>query len=77
VFTLEVDLDDVVVSHQVAAGQQLRHLGGVGAQYLSYPVGDDAVGAEPQAGQRVHPEHVLLQAGRGTALWMMLTYRLG
>lgn len=59
--TFEVDLDDVVVAHQVPAGQQLRHFGGVGANHVAHPVADDAVGAEAQAGQRVHPEHVLLQ----------------
>lgn len=41
--TFEVDLNDVVVAHQVAAGQQLRHFGGVGANHVAHPVADDAV----------------------------------
>lgn len=81
--TFEVDLDDVVVAHQVAAGQQLRHFGGVRANHLAHPVADDAVWAETQAGQRVHPKHILLQGGEGwedklrrqTALLIMLKYR--
>lgn len=63
--TFEVDPDDVVVAHQVAAGQQLGHLGGVRADHLAHPVAHDAVRAEAQAGVRVHPEHVLLRGEGG------------
>lgn len=63
--TLEVDPDDVAVAHQVAAGQQLRHFRGVRAHHLTHSVADDAVGAETQAGVRIHPKHVLLRGSGG------------
>lgn len=62
--TFEVDPDDVAVAHQVAAGQQLRHFRGVRADHFAHSVADDAVGAETQAGVRIHPKHVLLQSTR-------------
>lgn len=61
--TFKVDLDDVVATHQVAAGQQLRHFRGVGANHLTHPVADNTVWAETQAGQRIHAEYILLQRG--------------
>lgn len=64
--TFEVDPDDIAVTHQVAAGQQLRHFGGVRADHLAHSVADDAVGAETQASVRIHPEHILLR-GSGRA----------
>lgn len=65
--TFEVDLDDVAVAHQVAAGQQLRHFRGVGADHLAHPVARDTVGAETQTGKRVNSEHVLLEGCKGTS----------
>lgn len=64
--TFEVDPDDVAFAHQVAAGQQLRHFRGVRADHLAHSVADDAVGAETQAGVRIHPKHVLLRGSSGT-----------
>lgn len=64
--TFEIDPDDVIIAHQVAAGQQLRHLRGVRADHLAHSVADDAVWAETQASVRIHPEHILLR-GRSRA----------
>lgn len=59
--TFEVDADDVVVPHKVATGQHFRQFRGVGPHHIPHPIADYTVWVQPQTGQWVHPEHVLLE----------------